>query len=212
MFFVPIIFFSKKLCKLLTYDFFNNRLPRKFDGQARVTKIDKCVTNLFKCFYFSVMQVYGFVFVLSDQPYHAPSIGGEKSWNFIYKGYPYFEITPYMKYFYLVDLSYHVESWLHHVLSPPKNDFVEMFLHHLIIVVLLAGSYLTNLMNGGIPVMMVMDHADIWIGLIRMNLDISGRKTMALMLAGLLAQWVYIRIFVFPFELLWYTAFDQWAL
>ena len=70
-------------------------------------------------------------------------------------------------------LSYHVESWLEQMLSPPKSDFAEMFLYHLLTTALIVGSYLTNTVNCGIAVMMIMDHADIWLGFLRAVVDIG---------------------------------------
>ena len=149
---------------------------------------------------------------MMEFPFHPPSLGGNKKWEYQWKGFPFHEITPAMKRFYLIGLAYHLESWLHLVLNKPKNDFAEMFLHHLATAILIMGSYMTNSFCGGAVVMFVLDHADVWIGLIRVVIDAAGATVIALVAFGFGSMFVYTRIIVFPFEVIKYTAFDQWVL
>ena len=209
---IPGVTLGKRVISMAFSDYYERKLPAKYTGKAREIKIDKCVKGVLKVIYFSGIQIYGFLYVLSEQPYHAPSLFGNKSWDFIYKNYPYFEITPHLKFFYMVGLSYHVESWLEQMLTPPKSDFAEMFLHHLLTTSLIVGSYLTNTVNCGVVVMMILDHADIWIGFMRVVIDIAGMFSLVLTMTGVLSTWFYTRIYVFPFEVVKYAAFDQWAL
>ena len=209
---IPCVTLAKRVVAMAFSGYYEKNLPAKYTGKARQIKIDKCVKGVLKVLYFSGVQVYGFLYVLSEQPYHAPTLFGTKSWAFIYKNYPYFEITPHMKFFYMVGLSYHVESWLEQMLSPPKSDFAEMFLHHLLTTSLMVGSYLTNTVNCGIVVMMILDHADIWIGFVRVVADVGSMGTIVFTFFGVLTSWFYTRIYVFPFEVVKYAAFDQWAL
>ena len=121
---------------------------------------------------------------MMEFPLHPPSLGGNKKWEYQWKGFPFHEITPAMKRFYLIGLAYHLESWLHLVLNKPKNDFAEMFLHHLATAILIMGSYMTNSFCGGAVVMFVLDHADVWIGLIRVVIDAAGATVIALVAFG----------------------------
>ena len=94
------------------------------------------------------------------------------------------------------------------MLNKPKNDFAEMFLHHLATAILIMGSYMTNSFCGGAVVMFVLDHADVWIGMIRVVMDACSTPVISLVAFCFGTMFVYTRIIVFPFEVIKYTAFD----
>ena len=90
------------------------------------------------------MQVYAYKYVMLEQPFLPPSLGGNQKLDYYFKGYPFGDVPPTAKRFYMVDLAYHMESWLNLVVSKPRNDFAEMFLHHLATAILIMSSYMTN--------------------------------------------------------------------
>ena len=75
---IALIAILKKFSAWLAFDFFYRRLPAKFEGDARIEKTTKITDNLFKTIYFGAMQVYGFIFVMMEFPFHPPSLGGSK--------------------------------------------------------------------------------------------------------------------------------------
>ena len=202
----------KQLSAWITFDYFQAMLPAKYEGKAREEKATKITANLFKMLFFGTLQVYAFFCVMPDLPFNPPELGGNKKWEFFFKGFPYPEITPAMKRFYMIDLAYHMESWLHLVLSKPRNDFAEMFLHHLATAILIMSSYMTNTIGQGVSCMFLNDHADFWIGMIRVVMDVSGPVTIGLVAFGFGSTFVYTRMFVFPFYMIKFAGWDQWVL
>ena len=67
-----------------------------------------------------------------------------------------------LKYYFLVQLGYHLHSLLFMVFfSPTRNDFVEMLLHHLATILLIAGSFLANYTTFGALVVFTHDIGDV---------------------------------------------------
>ena len=187
-------------------------LPAKYDGKAREEKATKITANLFKMIFFGALQVYAYKCVMPELPYNPPELGGNRKWEFAFKGFPYPDVSPSLRRFYMIDFAYHMESWLHLLVSKPRNDFAEMFLHHLVTAILILTSYMTNTIVQGVSCMFVLDHADFWIGMIRVVMDVSGPATIGLVAFGFGSTFVYTRIYVFPFFIIKYAGFDQWVL
>ena len=114
-----------------------------------------------------------------------------------------------MQYYYLISFAYHLESTIDHLLARPKNDFYEMICHHVITCLLIIFSYTANWQTVGVVVMLVMDNADIFIGLIRTFMDLVPDWLAMLMWVGLMTSWVYSRIYVFSLDILANTFFNH---
>lgn len=62
----------------------------------------------------------------------------------------------------------------------PRNDFYEMFCHHTMSIMTIAIAYITNYSNYAVAFMLVIDNADIFVGLIRIFMDIVKSKMLVL--------------------------------
>ncbi len=84
-----------------------------------------------------------------------------------------------------------------------------MICHHLITCLLIVFSYTANWQTVGVVVMLVMDNADIFIGIIRTFMDILPDVCSLFMWVALMSSWIYTRIYVFSFDILANTFFNH---
>ena len=63
---IPCVTLIKYLVSMACHGYYEKNLPAKYEGKTRQIKIEKCVKSVLKVVYFSAIQTYGFVFVLSN--------------------------------------------------------------------------------------------------------------------------------------------------
>ena len=110
--------------------------------------------------YFVCITLVGFK-VMHNEPWFPAALGGKGE---ILKSVNTFSQPPSsaLKYYFLVQLGYHLHSLLFMVfLSPIRSDFIEMLLHHVATIILIAGSFLTNYMAYGAIVVFTHDIGDV---------------------------------------------------
>lgn len=67
-----------------------------------------------------------------------------------------------LKLYYMIQTGYHLQSLLYMVfLAPIRNDFIEMLLHHLVTLILIAGSYMANYTAVGALIAFTHDIGDV---------------------------------------------------
>lgn len=208
--FVPLIHIAKHLVKKFSKSYFESKLNQKYWGEVLELKVKKSVRNLFKVFYFSFITTFGY-FVLSDTNFHSPMMFGNGDILFLNSDWPYNRKPHFLKLYYMIGLSYHVEETLIHFFHPAQNDFWEMLLHHYITIILIVGSYMTAQWNLGIIVMIQMDNGDAITGVLKAFMDFIPVPLVLTCYLGLLSSWLYFRDMVFTYEVFWFGSwFGRW--
>ncbi|RLN70962.1 hypothetical protein BBJ28_00020114 [Nothophytophthora sp. Chile5] len=117
--------------------------------------------------------------------------------------------SPALKYYFMVQLGYHVHSLLFMVFfSPIRNDFIEMLLHHVATIILIGGSYLANYSAFGALVVFTHDIGDVTGYGIKSIVDSGHTALVVVMYVVLLVSWAYSRLYVFPFHLIYSSAIE----
>lgn len=203
--FVPLIHIAKYILKLWSHNYFERNLITKYTGEVLELKIAKSVKNFFKVFFFSFTTVLGY-YVLSDTNFHSSLMFGSGDILFLNSDWPYNRKPHYLKLYYMIGLSYHVEDTLVHFFHPAQNDFWEMLLHHYITIMLIVGSYMTAQWNWGIMVMIQMDNGDAIGGMIKAFVDFMPIPFVLTWFIGVVSSWIYFRDFVFAYEIFGFGA------
>ncbi|KAG7382866.1 Ceramide synthase 6 [Phytophthora pseudosyringae] len=165
-------------------------------------RVHRFTTVLFKLLYFTCITVVGFK-VMQHEPWFPPSLGGNGE---VGRSFDVLSDAPSsaLKYYFMVQLGYHLHSLLFMVFfSPIRNDFVEMLLHHVATIILIGGSYLANYTAFGALVVFTHDLGDVTGYGIKSIVDTDNTPLVALMYLVLLASWAYTRLFVFPCHLIY---------
>ena len=169
----PIIAIVKYFVSKYSHDYFRRKLKVKYSGEALELKIAKSMKNLFKIFYFTFITAFG-LYVYSDTNYQSFWMFGSGDHRHLDSDWPYNKVPQYLKVYYMINMSYHIEDLLFHLIHPAQSDFFEMLMHHYVTLLLITGSYMTNVWNSGINVMIQMDNGDIFVGVIKAFMDFTG--------------------------------------
>ncbi|KAE9004213.1 hypothetical protein PR003_g17755 [Phytophthora rubi] len=165
-------------------------------------RVHRFTTVLFKFLYFVFITVVGFK-VMQHEPWFPPSLGGKGE---VVKTFEVLSDAPSsaLKYYFMVQLGYHLHSLLFMVFfSPIRNDFIEMLLHHVATIILIGGSYLANYTAFGALVVFTHDIGDVTGYGIKAIVDTGNTPLVVFMYVVLLVSWAYTRLFVFPCHLIY---------
>jgi len=78
-----------------------------------------------------------------------------------------------------------------------RRDFSEMFLHHIVTIVLILFSYTVNFLPVGSVIMLIMDFSDIFVAVFKMAVDVQD-TIQNFFFFLMLATWIYFRMYFFP--------------
>jgi hypothetical protein len=79
-----------------------------------------------------------------------------------------------------------------------RNDFLEMFLHHLITLTLFCGGHIMGDYQSGLVVIYITDFTDLWIHLAKATCDTQWKKMCTFLGVQMWFWWLYFRIICMP--------------
>eukprot|EP00347_Sterkiella_histriomuscorum_P004735 403359308 len=198
---------SNQIMNLITWPFFYAFCKEKNDEDLRKSKTLKACNSLYKGVYFISVTVWGF-YVLKDTDYLPWTLLGKASYDNFNVGYPSVAWPAGMREYYLGTMGYHVHQLFQHALHPMRNDFVEMFLHHCVTLVLYGGSYMVGMTDAGSVIMFLHDWADVFTSFVRCFTETTITSISVVSAIGMTLSWFYTRIIVFP-AIIYYTCFQR---
>lgn len=204
--YVPLYVIIIRILKLAIHrcsDAYYRKNLIKYNGEDLERKIIKWKKGIFKVVFFGFTWLFGWRVVLTDTKFTPPMMFGEGELMYMMSDWPYIEMPRCLKFYYAVSLSYYVEDLVVHLFQSPSPDFFEMILHHLIASLLIFASYFNSLWNFGIFVLMQMDIADMFVGLIRSVMDFAPVYVCVIIYAGIMFGFIYFRIIVFTYCILY---------
>ena len=155
----------------------------------------KASNNLFKLIYYSTWTCVGY-YIIRDMESLPPMMGGKGSFQDIFNEFPVWTKPRGFDIFYCASIGYHLESAFSFILSPAKDDFVEMILHHITTICLILFSYSINVTQHGVLVLLIHHFSDIFTSATRAFLDIKS-KARDILFLGIIVTWKYSRLYVF---------------
>ena len=125
------------------------------------------------------------------------------------------ENKPSVHLFYLIQLAIWIDTCFSHKFVEERHkDYVMMYVHHIVTIVLVAGSYSFNYLRIGVVVLLVHDLSDVPLDLMKIlnYLKCEGTKGFFLVeaaYAGNLVSWVYLRLYHFPRNIIWAVVYGS---
>eukprot|EP00345_Euplotes_harpa_P018660 CAMPEP_0168340848 /NCGR_PEP_ID=MMETSP0213-20121227/14311_1 /TAXON_ID=151035 /ORGANISM="Euplotes harpa, Strain FSP1.4" /LENGTH=262 /DNA_ID=CAMNT_0008347169 /DNA_START=121 /DNA_END=909 /DNA_ORIENTATION=- len=185
-----------------THDYFKGKFL-KYEGDELERKIKKCSKGLFKIIYFTFMFLFGWLMVLRDTSFCPPIMWGDGELMTVFSDWPYTVMPKYLKFYYIASLSYYLEDLIFHLFQSPNSDYFEMILHHVVTAMLIFSSYFNGFWNIGMFVLMQMDVADIFIGLIRLVIDFARSWIVFTIYVGIMYSFIHFRLIAYTYCVLW---------
>lgn len=155
-------------------------------------------------------------YILKDSEFLPWSIFGKGDiLKIIDEKFPKIELLPHVKLMYLLQIGYHLYSFIYQVLMKRKDKkYLEFVLHHGLTIFLMAFSYCTHYINLGTLVLMIHDCSDALLSLARALGYLNARNTKISSIVYVVAiiMWIYTRLFVFPVYCIWPTYLQYQAM
>ena len=147
--------------------------------------------------YFTIATLWGYS-LFKDSYYLTPLLLGKGDMLLTGRDYPVHPFPLSVKIYYLGTMGYHFYSLLYHAFAKARNDFIEMFLHHSVTILLYGFSYYCSFTVSGAIIMYLHDIADVFTSGIRAFAETTYSKISVFFAIMMTVSWFYTRILVFP--------------
>ena len=106
----------------------------------------------------------------------------------------------------MVQLGYHFHSLILHFINDPRNDFMEMLLHHLVTVFAIGCAYFMNYLEPSAIILLIHDVTDVFVHCSKMLVDTVYQKWSVAAFLVVTVSWFYFRLLVLPVQ----TSISNW--
>jgi ceramide synthetase len=167
----------------------------------RNDRIQRFSSVTMKFMYFCFITCWGYD-ILKDTPWLPPAMGGSGDFSRMWDTLLVVEFFPCLRRYFMVQMAYHIQSFIFFVCLKRRNDFFEMVLHHTCAILLVAFACCHGYERIGSIVFMLHDVADVFGYGAKMFVDTPYTNITVAFYVMLLFFWVYARLWVFPTLLL----------
>ena len=145
----------------------------KIDGDKLTeVKFEKSVRQCVSLLWYTFATIYGYV-LLKDHEYVPKQFLGSCSCQYLLSEWPYYKSEGNIRTFFMVMLSHHFFSLLELYWSSRKRpDAAEMYLHHVATVSLMLFSYYTNMIPGGLTLLIAHNVGDMMLNVTKVLRDL----------------------------------------
>jgi hypothetical protein len=111
--------------------------------------------------------------------------------------------------FYMVELGYHLHSFLFQFIEGARGDYKQMLIHHVATIILVSLSYLSNFCMWGILVFLIHEFSDIFTSITKMLHYVRFDSLSAVSFVLLVSSWIFTRLYMLTFDIFvpGYTSF-----
>ncbi|XP_015190439.1 PREDICTED: ceramide synthase 5-like isoform X2 [Polistes dominula] len=162
--------------------------------------LTKFCESCWRCFYYTCMFIYGLL-ILWNKPWF---------WNTTqcYYNYPYHSITNDIGWYYIITTAIYLISTITHFFETKRNDFWQVFIHHIIAIVLLFLTWVNNLTRLISLVIVLHDASEIFLELAKTARYANYKNTSNIMFVIFTISWICTRIGIFPFSIIYSLFFE----
>ena len=159
-------------------------------------KFDDCAWQLV---YYSLYCIFG-VIVHYDKPWFYDV-------TYCFRNFPHHDMDYDIWWYYMIPLGFYWAQTVTHFLQPKRHDSLQMLVHHLVTIMLMTISWITNLIRMGTLVLLLHECADIPLLLAKISGYCGNDKLMDVFFVVFLLLWIVTRLGFYPFHVLYTTLF-----
>uniref|UniRef100_A0A1I8QE03 TLC domain-containing protein n=1 Tax=Stomoxys calcitrans TaxID=35570 RepID=A0A1I8QE03_STOCA len=163
------------------------RLRRAQDKPSTLTKF--CETS-WRCLYYTYSFIFG-VIVLWN-----------KAWFWDVKncwyGYPHQSVTGDIWWYYMISMAFYWSLTVTQFVDVKRKDFWQMFIHHMVTLLLMSLSWICNLHRVGSLVLVIHDCADIFLEAAKLTKYAKYQKLCDTIFAIFTVVWIITRLGFYP--------------
>lgn len=184
LFFKPL---GRRLCSV-------GQRPAK---ESTVRKFSECLWRL--SFYLAA-SIFGWLVVIWNKPYLYDTM------HALYN-YPDHPVKSDEWLYYNIELGFYISLAVTQVIDTKRKDFWQMFVHHIVTILLLVLSWLCNFHRLGCLVLAIHDVADVPLEGAKLAKYCNNQRLADLIFAIFAVAWIYTRCYLLPTRILYYTSY-----
>ncbi|XP_055706310.1 ceramide synthase 6 [Phlebotomus papatasi] len=159
-------------------------------AQDKPSTLVKFCENSWRCIYYTYSFIYGIV-VLWNKPW---------LWNInnCWYDYPHQSVDNDIWWYYMISMAFYWSLTISQFRDVKRKDFWQMFVHHMVTLLLLSLSWVCNMHRVGSLVLAVHDCADIFLEAAKLTKYASYQKVCDAIFAIFTVVWIVTRLGFFP--------------
>eukprot|EP00164_Ancoracysta_twista_P002105 GFYU01002781.1.p1 GENE.GFYU01002781.1~~GFYU01002781.1.p1 ORF type:complete len:317 (+),score=122.26 GFYU01002781.1:165-1115(+) len=172
-------------------------LVKTFTNIQKPTYVMKFATEAYRLMYYTIISYVGYL-ILQDKEYFFYDT------HLVWVGSPSRPPAWDVRLYYLFELGFYIPLLLAHVLyESKKKDYLEMLIHHITTIILVAGSYLYGFERVGAMILFIHDLTDIPIGFTKLAKYLKLDNCALVCFIVMVIMWIYFRLYFFPVYLIY---------
>lgn len=157
--------------------------------------------GMWRLSFYSFSAIYGWFFVLWSKPYLHDTT--QALYN-----YPHHPVTNDEWWLYNIELGFYVSLVITQIIDTKRKDFWQMFIHHIVTIILIVLSWACNFHRIGVLVMVIHDVADIPLEGAKLAKYCQLQRLADIIFAIFTVTWIYSRCYLLPTRVIYYTAHE----
>ncbi|KRF82662.1 ceramide synthase 6 isoform X1 [Drosophila virilis] len=159
-------------------------------AQDKPSTLVKFCENTWRCLYYLYSFIFG-VIVLWDKPWF---------WDVktCWYGYPHQSVSNDIWWYYMISMSFYWSLTATQFFDVKRKDFWQMFIHHMVTLLLMSLSWVCNLHRVGSLVLVVHDCADIFLEAAKLTKYANYQKVCDAIFAIFTVVWIVTRLGFYP--------------
>lgn len=159
-------------------------------AQDKPSTLVKFCENSWRCIYYTYSFTYGII-VLWNKPW---------LWNVkeCWYGYPHQSVENDIWWYYMISMAFYWALTVTQFFDVKRKDFWQMFIHHMVTLLLMALSWVCNLHRVGSLVLVVHDCADIFLEAAKLTKYAKYQKVCDIIFAIFTVIWIITRLGFYP--------------
>ncbi|RWS26193.1 ceramide synthase 6-like protein [Leptotrombidium deliense] len=168
-------------------------------SENKPTTLTKFTESAWRCSFYSFAFAYG-LYTLWDKPWMWESVH-------CYVDYPHHSVSNEEWFYYNFELGFYLSLIVSQFFDIQRKDFWQMFIHHIVTVMLLCFSWACNLQRIGTLVLVIHDFADIPLEGAKLSRYVRSANVSNVIFATFTVCWIYSRLGLLPYRVISYSLY-----
>ncbi|XP_076327474.1 ceramide synthase 6-like [Tachypleus tridentatus] len=172
--------------------------------QKKPQALSKFTESSWRFTFYTTTFLYGF-YTLYDKQWFWDT-------KYCWYDYPDHSVTNDIWWYYMIELGFYWSLTFSQFMDVKRKDFFQMFIHHIITIMLLSFSWACNFWRIGTLVLVIHDFADIPLELTKMAKYIGHQQVTDSLFLIFAIAWIVSRLGLFPCRVIYSTLFEAVAI
>lgn len=169
--------------------------------RAKRSTVHKFSEGMWRLTFYLFASIYGWFFVLWDKPYL-------KDTMHCFYNYPHHPVRTEEWWYYNLELAFYISLVVTQFIDTKRKDFWQMFIHHVVTILLLVLSWACNFHRLGTLVLAIHDIADVPMEGAKVFKYCKKQRLADLLFALFTITWIYTRCYLLPSRVIYYTTYE----